>query len=144
LRACTCPPTAAKPGVKCSGGQLEKIKHMKAHKKSTKDLLRERKGNSGKNRQKKVWKFSYKVTDEKYISSWKKEKLNEWYDDIYSSFISVDHAIKQLNKQLRSYSFYMEYKLKGKEARLINKETGEIVLIEIINGEIIKSSSHCI
>ena len=109
---------------------------MKPHVNSTKDIFREKKGNVGYNRQKKVWKMSYKTIDES-CRTWRKEKLNEWYDDEYYNYISIDHAIEQLNKRLRSYSFFLKNMLKGKEIKLINKETRETVPLGIVENEIV-------
>lgn len=110
---------------------------MKQHKNTTKDPLRDRPGNK-KERINKPWIFSYKVIDVAYLKLWHKEKIDEWYDQEYLwKYSSVEHALQQLNKEMRSYWFVSKNKHAGKEIRLLNKDTGEVVPLEVKNNEVI-------
>lgn len=109
---------------------------MKAHKNSTKDPFREKKGNNGKNRHEKNWRLLYQITNASKIG-FRREKLNTWYNDpLFSNFISIDHAISQLNKNMRSYPFLLR-RLEFKMLKLENKKTNENVAIEIRANEIV-------
>ncbi len=112
---------------------------MKPHQNQTKDPFKEKPGSKRK-RVDKPWRFSYKIVDDSYIS-WRKEPMNEWIDQWYSGYSSVEHALQQLNKEMRSYFFIFKNRHMCKEIRLINKETGEIILLEVKDNEVIIKQS---
>lgn len=109
---------------------------MKQHINSTKDKT---KGKiiSKKKHLHKPWIFSYKIIDVAYLPRWYKREINTWYEEPFSKYLSVGHALQQLNKNIRSYWIFSKNKYAGQEIRLINQDTNEVVELEVKNNEVI-------
>lgn len=115
---------------------------MKSYARGTKDPEREKTFNK-KKRVAKPWRLEFKVVNGQEMNeySWRKytgpEKV--WITDSWEKFISVEHALRELNKITRTYygdqkrPIKFHWRFAGKELRLVNKETEEIV--DLIIGE---------
>jgi hypothetical protein len=105
---------------------------MKKYSKTIKKLFsREKVGNRKGKVVEKPWVLQYKWNSEEdmikhwlpfatYVAGWQ---------DSYEKYIDRDHAVQQVNKELRSYFS----KFPGRSWRIFNKKTKEVVYVSIYN-----------
>lgn len=103
-----------------------------------------------KKRSLKPWRLDFKIVDPNHSAlkedSWlymfqKGVKLNVWIRDPWEKFVSLEQAFRELNKSARSYNFKQKsfkdvWKYQGREFRLVNIDTEEIVPLTIGDIEI--------
>lgn len=121
---------------------------MKQSKKSTVDPDRE-KIVKKKTRSLKPWVMEYMITDPEAFKqvnySPSGYKLDTWITDSYFSYLSLDQALKELNKTARSYggpnniSVKTHWRFLGRSIRLHNVDTDELVNLTVTDNDIIKT-----
>lgn len=91
----------------------------------------------------KPWELEIMIIDEKELSahSWfhNVKKVNTWNRDQWNKYLSIDQALKELNKLGRTYikeSLRDHWRFAGREMRLINTEDNSIVNLVIGDKEI--------
>lgn len=87
----------------------------------------------------KWWRLQYQYKSiEDYVNDRSlfkpKQYTDDWYEEKWSTFIDLDHALQQLNKRERSYSWERE-KLKRSNFRLIHLKTQEIIPLTVNNDK---------
>lgn len=99
---------------------------MQPKKHTVKKLFsKEKPGNRKNKKSDRPWVMQYKWLSEEHFRrlSWLQKYNPDWIT-YYDKYTDVDHALQQLSKELRS--FFKE-KFAGREIRLYNKDTGEIL-----------------
>lgn len=92
----------------------------------------------------KTWILYARVVDMKILeaNSWfTKSFSTEWTKDSWNKFNTVELALRELNKIGRTYArenpFKHHWKFAGREFKLVNKESGEEILLDITDKEVI-------
>lgn len=113
---------------------------MKKHVKTTKDPEAPKTLNVRK-RAAKLWIKEYKINAGEDLTCWgyKGKNYNTWYQEIFSKYMSVEHALQQINKDTRNYPDKPDWRIKGKTFRLVNLDTDECVYLEFNGKELIVS-----
>jgi hypothetical protein len=118
---------------------------MKPHKNTTKDPERPKTGNHKKTD--KPWRLEHMFTDKAVIdeAKWFHEgkETGVWYRDHWEKFTTVEQGVRELNKQGRSAilpgkkeTIKNHWRFKGRELRLVNIETHQIIPLVITDQEI--------
>jgi hypothetical protein len=108
---------------------------MKKAVKTTKDPLRERTGNK-KKPSPKPWVREYQIIKGTDLNQWgfKGKEYDTWYPDYWYKYMSVEHALQQMNKDCRNFQDAPDWRIRGKEFRVINTDTDQIVYLQF-NGK---------
>lgn len=121
---------------------------MKPAKKKDKEVVMEEKplSTTKKKRALKPWILEYMIIDESVLlkNSWfhNAKPLNVWIKDPWLKFLSLEHALKELNKiartdaGIRQEPVNTHWRYAGKKFRLLNQDTDEIIDLTITEKEI--------
>lgn len=108
---------------------------MKKHVKTTKDPLKE-KNMSKRTPSPKPWVLEHMITESADMTRWgfKGKEKGVWYPENYSKYMSLEHALQQINKDSRNFPDTPDWRWRDREFRLVNKDTDEIVYLQF-NGK---------
>lgn len=115
---------------------------MKKHVKTTKDPDGPKTMNVRKPASK-PWMREYMINEGEDLNQWgyKGKTYNTWYEEIWSKYMSVEHALQQMNKDTRNFPDKPDWRIKGKQFRLVNKNTDEYVYLEFTGKELVAKSN---
>lgn len=99
---------------------------------------REKASNRSSKKTEKPWVMQYKWISEEFCkkNSWFGSHNTDWHDH-YDKYMDTEHALMMLSKDARSYP---GTRLSGRHLQLLNKITGEILPLEIVDKKVIIKS----
>lgn len=121
----------------------------KVDKKKYEETIEEPRTRSVTRKMNKPWCLEYFIEDESFMNTnsfyTNAKKVGEWTKDSWlDKLVSVDDALRQLNKIARGSQAFgkiqpirFNWRFAGKKFRLVNKDTKEIVYLELTDREII-------
>lgn len=111
---------------------------MKKHVKTTKNPDAPKTMNVKKHAAK-PWMLEYKIKAGTDLTQWgmKDKNYTTWYQNVWYKYMSVEHALQQLNKDCRHFEDAPDWRIKDRELRLFNTSTNELVYLTFTGKELI-------